>query len=283
MQALVDIDWTGIGALGHGGGEPRGPVPDFVDPAFVTVCLGCVAGFGPADAVLYRMWERDCYLMAQDECDKIYQGYLPGKSMSEARRLTVESYTQRKIDRIAPSPAYGHCNLHPEHIREAVSLILRRASRWLELINAIGSQEVILVDQDKAIVNSDKTFGQILDGTVEEFEELKRFLLDPVNGFRDNCLQLTGLSNMIHDMANAPLDSVLRRYLEEHVKLRIRSIYGDPIKFINEVAAEAPSAVADQQQFDVVNVLGIMISVKEPSANSMSPPAGESLISYYSH
>jgi hypothetical protein len=49
--------------------------------------------------------------------------------------------------------------------------------------------------------------------TDAEFEEMKDFLLNPRNFIKDNCLRLSGLVDMITDLANAPENTDLREYL----------------------------------------------------------------------
>ena len=124
LQVLTDISWDETGTPNCFDGAETFPG---VSRGFGAVMLGYVRGeFSPANMVLYRLWERDNYLAAQQKCDKMYQAHLPGKSTAEARDLAVSQYVQEETDKRADDPS----EISPEHISEGVHLILRRAASF---------------------------------------------------------------------------------------------------------------------------------------------------------
>lgn len=194
----------------------------------------------------------------------MYQDNMPGRSTTEARRLTVAQYIREETEKMAPTQS----QLQPEHITEAVHVMLRRASRWTALVEAIDSAEILLVDQTKHVMQEHTTIGQVLEaGTDEEFEELKVLLLKPTNRVKENCLLLSGVSNMIIALADALVDSDLRRYLAETVKLRIRDVYGEPFAAPGETATEKSKLLCGPPQTYLHAILGIAVVFASADGN----------------
>jgi hypothetical protein len=224
LHVLTDIDWNETGIPNLFGDEES---PFNFGRSFGAFIIGCLKGeFSPATMVMYRLWEREKYLVAQQKCDEMYQAHLPGKSIAEARNLAVSQYVQEVIDLRANNGS----ELTPEHFREGVDLILRRAARWMSLVTAVGSIEILLIDQGVQALRDDTSIGHVIEeGTDQEFEELKQRLLEPSYGIKNDCKRLTGVPKMIRDLGNALPDTDIRRYLAEEVKTRIQDVFGESI------------------------------------------------------
>jgi hypothetical protein len=50
-------------------------------------------------------------------------------------------------------------DMSPENYRQGVDLVLRRAARWMALVKAMRSTEVLLLDPSKYLINADLNIG----------------------------------------------------------------------------------------------------------------------------
>lgn len=266
LHVLTDMNWDEIATTDI---ADTGETQFGCGRSFGAIMHGVIYGeFCPADMILYRLWERQNYLVAQQKCDDMYQAHLPGKPSAEARNLAVSQYVQEVTEKRADDES----GLTPENIREAIHLILRRAARWMTLVTTF-SIEILLVNQRKQLLRDNVTLGNVFeDGTDEEFEELLRFLLNPANRVRETCLLLSGVSKMIIDLADASPNSEIRQYLGSAVKLRVQDIFGEPVDFLNKTPAEREIHNRPPQRY-INAIFGIKIITRQlPSAGKERHP-----------
>jgi hypothetical protein len=268
LHALTDVNWdeTGIPSL-FDGEEPFTEI----SRSFGTVIVCYLYGeFNPANMVLYRLWERQNYLIAQQKCDEMYQAHLPGKSIAEARDLAVPQYVREETDK----RINNWSEITPEQISEGIYLILRRAARWRTLVSAFESMEILLIDQRKQLLRSNTTLEDVLEnGTDEEFEELKQFFLDPSNRVKDSCLRLTGVSKMIRNLVDEPLDTEIRRYLAEEIKSRVQAVFGESIPDLDDTSTEMLKIHPGPPQRYIVDIFGIRIRISERESSVIPQPS----------
>lgn len=206
--------------------------------------------------VLYQLWERRHYCIAQERYDELYQANLPNNSAAEARSLAVAQYIQETTEKLETD--YSDCG-KPGTIRNAVNHILRRASRWTALINSVKSREILLIDQNQHVMRPETIIGNVIEqGTDAEFDEMVDFLLDPKNLVKDNCLRLSGVSEMISDLADAQDGSELREYLARQVKRRVQDVFGD----VAVAPTEKLKVVEGPSQLDILAIFGIAPTFK---------------------
>ena len=102
--------------------------------------------------------------------------------------------------------------------------ILRTGSRWAALVNVCESLEVILMIQEcRYSSETRQSIGDVIeDGTSEEFEHLRKILLDPQTKFTDDILRLSGIVRMIKAVAFSSQESDLRGILGDEIRERLQ-------------------------------------------------------------
>lgn len=258
IQTLTDISW-------HDTGYPNFNVPEGhpcnLPQGFQAIVMGYIYGFAPCNLVLYRVWERTNYIEAYRKFDRIYQSLLPGRTAIGAKQLAAARYTAELLNaQVDPSP-YGR----PwTDIYETAPHILQRASRWMALLDALQSEEILLVDQNECLMDSNTSLGKVIEGgTDEEFAAVKEFLLLPENSVKECCLRLTGVTKMISTLADTPKDTELRRYLTGEIQRRITDVFGPPVAVSNEPPAELQLVEASGVQRSITHIFGIHIGVTD--------------------
>lgn len=191
MYVLTQISWDETGLWTSGGNDSENPAV-----GMIAMALSYIRNeFTPSNLVMYRLWERQHYIRAYEQFDEMYQAHLAREIPVEAKNLALEQYIQQTIN--AQTEANSQVVL-PTDIVKAVWLIFRRGCRWRTLVHAIESGEVLLLDQTVQLMNETITVGRVIDvGTDEDFVTMKDFLLDPENRLRENCLRLSGVSDML--------------------------------------------------------------------------------------
>lgn len=190
--------------------------------------LGVVAGvlkgemYAP-NLVLFRHWERGNYIYAHDKVDELYRAHLAYMNASEAKRLATKEYIQEvhagQIEKDSEISSR-------EDIKEAVRHILHRGARWRSLVEAIGSAEALLMD-DRLYIGVKKAIGDIIkDGTDEEFDKLKTDLLNVEGRMRDTSLALSGVTEMLYELADSPTDSTTRQEMTRAITRRFETVFG---------------------------------------------------------
>jgi hypothetical protein len=105
-----------------------------------------------------------------------------------------------------------------------------RGSRWKELVNAIGSQEVLLMNENHDdLWDVDPNLNQVIEeGTEEAFQRCKERLISSEFDLKDTCIRLSGISHMILALRKLEDDSALQRYISEEIDRRVREVFGKP-------------------------------------------------------
>ena len=220
LRYLADISWVSTG-LNHGVRVETGQM----SPLFATVLSAYQTHrLMPPDAVAYRIWERTKYILAHSRCEELYLDCVVGQTPAHARRLAVRRYVQEVFDKRDWSKS-----IHSASEREAAALrVLQRGMRWRELVRDVGCLEVVLLDPTQFLGSSTNMIATVVDsGTDDEFGSFKQYLVSPACGFRDCCLQLSGLAGMISDLADSASDSAVRNYLVGEVTRRIKVVFPD--------------------------------------------------------
>ncbi|KAI9866766.1 MAG: hypothetical protein M1813_000708 [Trichoglossum hirsutum] len=218
LRYLADVPWISTG-LNHGVRVETGQV----SPLFATVLSAYQTHrLMPPDAVAYRIWERTRYILAYSRCEELYLDCIVGQTPAHARRLAVRRYIQEVFDRRDWSGS-----IHSASEREAAALrVLQRGMRWRELVQDVGCLEVVLLDPIQFLGSSTNMIATIVDtGTDDEFVSFKQYLVSPACGFRDCCLQLSGLAGIISDLADSASESAIRSYLVDEVTRRIKDVF----------------------------------------------------------
>jgi hypothetical protein len=265
---LADISWDDL-AYPNFEKQPENGKPYGGSFGLLAIILGTLSEFSPSNLVLYRLWERDRCCAANNEYGILYKSYQSGRSLQEARHMARQELVTRKCDK-APGRSR-------DSIAEAVDHILRKGARWTDLVSAVESMEVLLVDEDRHLRDSTTTLGKVIaHGTDEEFEAMKAFLLSEENTFKECCLRLTGVQRMITDLSETRKSQTeLRAYLVKAIGERIEYVFGpsgraeDPLEEITEIKS-------DPLQFTIWHVLGIQIEFcNEPAPPDFGLPIGQ--------
>ncbi len=217
MLSLAVIAWDYAGLFDAAVPEVSSGV------GFLGVTAGVLKGkmYAP-NLILFRHWERGSYIYAHDMVDELYRANLATTNASEAKRLATEEYIQ---DVHAGQIEKDSEISSREDIREAVCHILHRGARWRSLVEAIGSAEALLMD-DRLYVGVRKAIGDIIkDGTDEEFDKLKTDLLNVEGRMRDTCLALSGVTEMLYELADSPSDSTTRQELTRAITRRFETVF----------------------------------------------------------
>lgn len=257
MYALCHIQWDNTGLYDndtlrneHG---PNGQ-------GSLNLCLS-LGNFRPSNVVLYHLWERDNCVRCWDEFDNLYQTILIRENPENAKNLAKEQYAQKILrDRNnAESP------LTLDTVKEAVDHILLRGQRWRALAQAIQSAEILVSYQSRGTWDKYSIIRDVVDhGSDEDFDRMKRLILNPEYHLQETCFRLTGVNDMIWELANAPVGSELRKYLATAIKTRIELVFG----LVEEKWPDVPSLnfrlliVTDYLQRNIVDILGICIIVE---------------------
>lgn len=253
---LSDIDWERIGSaeLGTTTYTSPNPVAGQLSMAVIGLAL-TTARFNRANMVLYRLWERQYYIRIHDRCEDFCQEISPSTSTRQARIKFTETLVRETQES-------SSITADRDEIEQAIHNILRRGSRWRELVDATQSEEIVLVDQDLPVMPPLQSIGIIINtGDDAQFKELKDFLLDPKYEVKANCLRLSGVAQMIIDLADAPESSELRQYLCATIENRIRCVLGNP-----GLAGHIPQSGTyewDTIQETIVDLCGIVDALRE--------------------
>lgn len=218
MLSLENIVWDYAGLFDAAAPEASSIV------GYTGVAMSALKGemYAP-NLVAFQLWERGNYIHAWDKFNEMYRAHLVNTNASEAKRLTTEEYVQEvcdsQINKDSQISSRGD-------IEEAVRHILHRGDRWRSLVDAVGSAELLLMD-DRFHIGVRKAIGDIIkDGTSQEFDKLKNDLLLPEGHVRDICMTLTGVSEMIFQLSDSAKDSEIRQYLANAITGRFRHIFG---------------------------------------------------------
>ena len=130
----------------------------------------------------------------------------------------------------------------------------------MSLVNSAGSVEILLMRQEQSVLDCNIQIGDVIeDGTDEQFTEMKAFLMKPENNVVDTCLRLSGVRNMIMEIADLSPDSPVRQYLSKAISQRVREVLGDKIQLGNENMPDKTKIFNGYPQNGIVNVFGIQI------------------------
>lgn len=248
---LADISWDDLAypnlEESPGDGEPWGG-----SLGFQAIILGTLSGYSPSNLVLYRLWERDRCCAAINEYGKLLKSIQSERGPHRAREMAKEEFVNRQWQK-ARDRSRGE-------IAEAVDLILRKGARWTDLVSTVESMEVLLVDEDRHLRDSTTTLGKVIaQGTDEEFEAMKEYLLSEENTFKECCLRLTGVRRMIIDLSETrKRETELRVYLVKAIRERIEDVFG-PSGCTDDSLEETTQIEPDPLQFTIWHVLGIHI------------------------
>lgn len=247
---LTQINWDGAGFFDTEAPEDTNDIL-----GFNAIAMGFLIGkYTPSNMLLYRLWERENYIRAQERFDEIYRAQLPCQSFLEAKRLAIQQYTQEILDHQIEKESEISSR---EDVEGAVFHILRRGARWTELMHAVDSPEILLIDQTMHVMDEDTIIGNVIEhGTNEEFDVMKEFLIAPENRVKEDCLRLSGVSQMALDLADSPRNSPLRNYLTTAIRDRIEVVYGR-LPQLN--GNERIPFFCGRPQRDIVDIFGIML------------------------
>lgn len=242
-----------------------------------AIIFGVTSGLSSSNLVLYRLWERDHYISAFAEFNEILESCQSGGAPSQARDMAKHEYAKRRWEEYQDP---GIAARSRAQISTAVDSILQRGARWTALVTSLQSEEVLLVHEDRPLMDSTSTIGNVIDsGTDEDFENLKRFLLSEANNFKDCCLRLTGVSRLIFNLSNTPKeDSNLRSYLIKALAERINNIFGSAGFVAGDDLDEATKIEFDPLQLTIWQLFGINIKftagASPPDARPLAVPGG---------
>ena len=213
LYLLKDISWSDTGLSRRREGMP----PDWDCPILLTIIDGVIDGkFTAANYVLYRQWQRQNYLLAQEEFSELYRSKITELAPAEAKQQATLCYVEKVIQSV---PTWSH-----SRASQVAHQILRIGSRWAALIHTCESVEVILLMQESLwSPESNKSIGDIINyGTNEEFRQLRRAFLDPSMRFLQDILRMTGLENMINELGHSDSQSELRAFLSKEIHQRLQ-------------------------------------------------------------
>jgi hypothetical protein len=226
--------------------------------SFQAVANGHLVGFSPSNFVLYRLWERERYHSANGHFDTLLQSFLPDHTPDQSRQLAFEAFEEEEWNR---RPRQG---IDRNQFSLALERILKRGARWEALLRAVGSDEVLLVDEDRPLMDETTTLRAVIEsGSDEEFNTVKDFLATGSN-LGDVCLRLSGVRRMIRNLADTPREQAgVRSYLVNAITERIRQVFGEP-----ELVQDAP--LEETREFEggalgflIAHILGVQISFAE--------------------
>lgn len=224
--------------------------------------------------VLFQLWERNKYIDAHEKVDELYRAHLSQTNASEAKHLATEEYIQevhaRQIEKDSDISSR-------EDINQAVRHILHRGARWSSLVAAVGSAEVLLMD-DRLYIGVVKAIGDIIkDGTDEEFDKLKTDLLNVEGRVRDTCLALSGVTEMLFELSESPKDSITRRNLTRAITGRFDNLFGQPGPDMRRDPDKKVAICSDYLLRSVVDIFGF--SIRFPEARGQLSDADRSSLS----
>ena len=219
-------------------------------------CLS-FGNFRPSNVVIYNQWERERCVQVWDEFDDLYQTILIRENPANAKYLAKEQYAQKVLrdlnDRGSPLSSL-------DEVQETVDHILLRGQRWRALAQDAQSADFLLIHRFRGTLDKYADVGDVVDhGTDEDFDGLRRLLLDPESHLKETCLRLTGVRDMVFELANAPVRSDLRKYLATAINTRIESVFGPAEEKWPDVLSSKRLSLTDDLQRNIVNILGICI------------------------
>ncbi|KAI4167179.1 MAG: hypothetical protein LQ343_007412 [Gyalolechia ehrenbergii] len=260
MYALSHIQWDNTGLYDN---DTLRNEQNFRPNGQITLTLiQCLSlgNFRPSNLVLYHLWERENCVRLWDKFDDLYQTFLTRENSANAKHLAKEQYAQKILrDRIDEGSSLSSLDA----VKEAVDHILLRGKRWRALVQAVQSADILVMYQSRGTADKYSSVGHVVDhGSDEDFDRMKRLILDPVNHLQETCLRLTGVRDMIFELANAPIHSELRKYLATAVKFRIESIFEPIEEKWPDVLSHRMLIITDYLQRNIVDILGICIKVE---------------------
>ncbi|KAL9045015.1 MAG: hypothetical protein Q9214_001891, partial [Letrouitia sp. 1 TL-2023] len=260
MYALCHIQWDNTGlydddvSRNEHNFDPKGQI--------TLVLIQCLSlgNFRPSNVVLYHLWERANCVRFWDEFDDLYQTILTRENSTNAKHLAKEQYAQKilrgLIDKKSPLSSL-------DAVKEAVDEILLRGERWRILVQAVHSVDILMIYQSRGTADMYSTVGDVVDhGSDEDFDRLKRQVLDPKYRMRETCLLLTGVRDMILNLVNAPVRSELRKYLATAIKTRIQSVFKPLPEEWPDVVSRKMLIITDPFQRNIVDILGMCIVIE---------------------
>jgi hypothetical protein len=217
IQFLTEVSWQLTG-LKHGFEDMQ---TDKLSPSFATILSGYIFGnLSPADMVLFRIWERENYILAYDRFEELLQSHatdLEG-SATAARTVALNQYIEMTCHEYRSQSSYSNVER-----AEAAKAIVQRGSRWRSLLEGVSCVDALLLDQQAYIAHPNNIIGDVIEkGSDEEFEAMRQYLLSPDDSFKEICLRLSGIVRMIKDLADSDGNSELRNYLAKEIDYRIQ-------------------------------------------------------------
>ena len=260
MYALRHIQWDNTGL--YDDNILRNEQNFQPDEQITHTIMECLShgNFRPSNVVIYNQWERERCVQVWDEFDDLYQAILIRENQANAKYLAKEQYAQKVLrdlnDRRSPLSSL-------DEVQEAVDHILLRGQRWRALAQDAQSADFLLIHRFRGTVDKYADVGDVVDhGNDEDFDRLKRLLFDPEYRLKETCLRLTGVRDMVFELANAPVRSDLRKYLATAINTRIESVFGPVDEKWPDVLSSRMLIIADNLQRNIVDILGICIEVE---------------------
>ncbi len=269
LYRLKDLSWTSTGLSQMR--EDLKNISDWLSPAFCTLIGGSFYGeFTPPNFVLYRIWQRQCYLQAQQVYSEIFHSKLQALPRQQAKDAAAKDYSDKIVKKMEVlEPAWPQARAS-----QVAQQILKTASRWAALVNVCESIEVILLIQEcQYSSESSKSIGDVIEyGTSEEFEHLRKTLLGPQTKFTEDILRLSGVVRMVENVAFSSKESELRGILGEEIRERLQ-FWAQPTT-PNFHSAFWPENLKQDRDMDILKdwdintVFGILISFTFPDESS---------------
>jgi hypothetical protein len=115
------------------------------------------------------------------------------------------------------------------HFIREFDLTLLIGSRWNELIDAIGSEEVLLINEYDHLLcfDEEENPAQVIEeGSDAAFRQYKERLVSSELGLKDTCLRLSGICNMIIALRRMDGDFEARKVILEEIPRRVLAVLG---------------------------------------------------------
>jgi hypothetical protein len=118
----------------------------------------------------------------------------------------------------------------------------------------------VLIDQTLHYGGPTNIIGRIIEnGTDDKFARFKH-RVQADQPFRDICLRLNGVTEMIEDLANQPDGSQVRTYLSEIIRRQVESAIGGDVPWTGlRSSDECIRFTSSWAQRDICDILGIVV------------------------
>ncbi|KAL1961308.1 hypothetical protein VTO42DRAFT_36 [Malbranchea cinnamomea] len=200
FEYLRDIDWFNL----------RCPFGSCVSDPFVDMFRS--PSCPVPDLPGLPLGRRQMYLEAFLESQRLMQHLPNNMSGAEALQESINGLVtraQRQYPQLTMAYSF-------EELARACENYVRYGSCWNEFISALQSPEVLLIDPSYSFdINPTTTF-----------ESAKKIWLCHDLGLRQFCQKLSGLSQMISNLARTPMNSEERAYLAAKIPDRLEEVLG---------------------------------------------------------